>query len=283
MNIVLILFYFNFALAKINLNNKVSVNMPKKILLVLAHPDDETMIGGFLAYFKELGIEIQAIYLTNGEGGKNIVETSNDNSSDFVYKSVSKKVLKEIRLKELSKAAKSWGFTKYYLFGMPDIPLRDHNGIPSKNLEDFLNSKTWDQKFILKKLQKILNEYKPDLVFSLNLDELSHAHHKATRYFTQQIICEMVSNNKINDKSISLYAISERTEKPQKKETRSQSFIFNPMRLSKKSNQSFSELAHKATLNYKSQKVSYLSPFIKNEEVFHICGPLIDFKSTFRF
>ena len=44
--------------------------MPKKILAVLAHPDDESFgMGGTLAYYARQGVEVHLICATRGEAG----------------------------------------------------------------------------------------------------------------------------------------------------------------------------------------------------------------------
>jgi len=44
-------------------------NSIQKVLAIFAHPDDEVMVAGTLAKFKDAGIETHLLYLTHGEDG----------------------------------------------------------------------------------------------------------------------------------------------------------------------------------------------------------------------
>jgi LmbE family N-acetylglucosaminyl deacetylase len=71
----------------------------KNMLVVLAHPDDESFpMGGTLAKYAAEGVEITLICATLGELGIPDMEPA-----QAVF----------IREKELKAAASSWGFTKY--------------------------------------------------------------------------------------------------------------------------------------------------------------------------
>jgi LmbE family N-acetylglucosaminyl deacetylase len=41
------------------------------VLLIVAHPDDETGVSGYLAQLMEQGKRVAAVYLTHGEAGHN--------------------------------------------------------------------------------------------------------------------------------------------------------------------------------------------------------------------
>jgi LmbE family N-acetylglucosaminyl deacetylase len=43
--------------------------MPADVLLVVAHPDDDTIFAGTLALLRHSGIAVQVVYLTSGEDG----------------------------------------------------------------------------------------------------------------------------------------------------------------------------------------------------------------------
>ena len=67
------------------------------VLLVLAHPDDETMIGSLLIHLKDANIPVHALYATMGEGGKHYTQAN-----------IAGKALGSLRMKELKKASQCY-------------------------------------------------------------------------------------------------------------------------------------------------------------------------------
>ena len=156
-----------------------------RVLLLLAHPDDETMLGGTLIHLREIGAEIFAMYMTDGEGGKIAVYKKD---GTFTMVSVSPEKLKEIRHDELKKADDRFGFEDYQLLGQPDQPLRDPvTQKPSHDAQSFMKSKIWDINLIKKKITSYAEKVKPDLIVTMSLDSSVHAHHKTVRMIAQEL------------------------------------------------------------------------------------------------
>lgn len=114
-----------------------------KVLLVFAHPDDESFTcGGTVAKLAKEKAQVQLITLTKGEAGQcgepPVCE---------------KKDLGKIREKELKKAAKILGISKIHFFDYPDGKLKN---ISSKVLSEHV--------------LKILKSEKPDIVITYNKD-----------------------------------------------------------------------------------------------------------------
>lgn len=95
--------------------------MTKKILAVLAHPDDESFgLGGMLALYAQRGYETYYVCATRGEAGSADPEFLNG------YKDTA-----EMRTDELSRAAKELGlkeviFLGYRDSGMPGMEANEH-------------------------------------------------------------------------------------------------------------------------------------------------------------
>ena len=78
-----------------------------KILVVVAHPDDETFgCGGTIAKFSQLGFEVYAVFFSDGETSRNI-------------KSISKKLIYQ-RIKSAKKSCKILGIKKSFFHNFPD-------------------------------------------------------------------------------------------------------------------------------------------------------------------
>ncbi len=131
--------------------------MKKRILVVAAHPDDEILgCGGTLARFRDEGNKIQTVFFTNG------ISSRNDK--------VSKKAI-EIRKKNALLVAKKLKSNEPIFFDYPDNQL---DTIPLLK--------------IIKKIEKVLKNFKPNIIFThfdkdLNIDHqvVSKAVTTATR------------------------------------------------------------------------------------------------------
>jgi LmbE family N-acetylglucosaminyl deacetylase len=110
----------------------VSDTNKKKVICLGGHPDDpESGCGGTLAALRKAGHEVTIIYLTTGEAG--IPGTSHDKAAD-------------IRKREAIKACKILD-TKYIFAGQID--------------GDTIMNNEW-----LQKIQKIIADEKPDILFT---------------------------------------------------------------------------------------------------------------------
>lgn len=113
------------------------MNEQKKVVVFVAHPDDETACGGTLAKLSENNYEIVQIIATNGDKGTH-------------DKKVLPKQLSEIRKKEMDNAAQILGLKKVEWFDFPD-------GSLEKNVED-----------LKEKCFRVIRKEKPDIVISFD-------------------------------------------------------------------------------------------------------------------
>ena len=142
----------------------------KKMLVVVAHPDDETFgMGGTLALYAHLGVEIHLICATRGEVGEVEAEKLERFSS-----------IGELREHELRCAADVLGLRKVHILGYRDsgMPGSDEN----KNPCAFINVPVND---VAKKIAVIIREFKPEVVLTFDpIGGYMHPDHIATHKAT---------------------------------------------------------------------------------------------------
>jgi len=123
-----------------------------KILALLAHPDDETLISGTLALLAENNIPLQVVYATSGDAG-----------SDHSNENLSGKALASIRENEVNTALKNLGINT------PPLFLKFNDGTLNSNLEN-----------LKVHVQKLFDEFKPSDVISFGPDGVTgHPDHIA--------------------------------------------------------------------------------------------------------
>lgn len=144
--------------------------MTKKILAVLAHPDDETFgMGGTLALYKQRGYETYYVCATRGEVG----------SADAEYMHGFKDTA-EMRTDELNRAAKILGLKEVHFLGYRDsgMPGMEANNHPDAQINHPIEE-------VAGKVVKHIRDIKPDIVVTFDpiggYKHPDHIHiHKAT-------------------------------------------------------------------------------------------------------
>lgn len=134
--------------------------MTKQMLLIFAHPDDESFaLGGTISKYAEQGVKITLVAATKGEAGK-------------VAGICKPEELGAIREKELRSAADVLGITKVIFLGYRD---KDVNIAPP--LE------------IVEKLVRIIRDVRPQVIITFGADGSSgHRDHRAIHHFTKAAI-----------------------------------------------------------------------------------------------
>ncbi|HSM70768.1 MAG TPA: PIG-L family deacetylase [Anaerolineales bacterium] len=127
--------------------------MAKKILVVLAHPDDETFgLGGTLALYSQKGYDVYCICATRGEAGtvdEEFLEGFND--------------IAELRTDELMRAAKILGVKDVFFLGYRDsgMPNTEANRHPNALIMHSVET-------VAGKIVKYIRELKPDVVLTFD-------------------------------------------------------------------------------------------------------------------
>jgi LmbE family N-acetylglucosaminyl deacetylase len=144
--------------------------MAKKILAVLAHPDDETFgLGGTLALYSRRGFETYYVCATRGEAG----------SADEEYMNGFKDTA-EMRTDELMRAAKILGLNGVYFLGYHDsgMPGMEANKHPDAQINHSIDE-------VAGRVVKYIRDLKPEVVITFDpiggYKHPDHIHiHKAT-------------------------------------------------------------------------------------------------------
>lgn len=155
------------------LNVKLFAQPGPSVLVVNAHPDDETSFPIILYKIThELKGTVDLALITDGSGGFNGSELGSVyyglNLTDSV---VGRSELPRIRKKELMEAGDIMGIRQYYFFDQLD-DYYNFNPVP------YVTGKIWDTSFIEKKLDKILAAKQYDFVITMLPYAGQHAHHK---------------------------------------------------------------------------------------------------------
>jgi mycothiol S-conjugate amidase len=144
--------------------------MPKTILAVLAHPDDETFgLGGTLALYARKGYDTYYVCATRGEAG----------TLDAEYLDGFKDTA-ELRTNELMRAAKILGLKEVFFLDYRDsgMPGTEENKHPDAQINHSIDE-------VAGKVVKYIRELKPDVVITFDpiggYKHPDHIHiHKAT-------------------------------------------------------------------------------------------------------
>lgn len=126
----------------------------KRLLISMAHPDDETFImAGSIAKYVAQGVEVQLICSTNGEAGV----------ADERFLSPHDGSLKALRLSELHCAADALGISKMYTWGYRDSGMA---GSQDNDHPDSLYQADFDE--LVGRIVHIIRQFKPQVIVTFD-------------------------------------------------------------------------------------------------------------------
>ena len=132
-----------------------------RLLLVHAHPDDETINNGAtMAMYAALGADVTLVTCTRGEEGEVLVEAHAHKAATH------DDLLGEHREVELADAMKALGVKDYRFLGAPHVQYRDSGMMetePNKRPDNFWNA-NFDE--ATDHLQAIIDEVKPHVMIT---------------------------------------------------------------------------------------------------------------------
>jgi LmbE family N-acetylglucosaminyl deacetylase len=165
----LLLFLFATATSCINAQIKTG----PKVLVVTAHPDDETaMAATIFKITHELNGIVDQCVITNGEGGyKYSTLAESYYGLELTDEKVGRENLPRIRKQELMNAGKIIGTNNIFFLDQKDA----HYGLDEHEPLDT----TWNVNLVTTRLKEIMTATKYDFVFCLLPVPETHAHHKA--------------------------------------------------------------------------------------------------------
>lgn len=173
------------------------------VLLVLAHPDDETMLGATLGRLKERSVPVVALYATRGEGGKRVRRQG----ARLVEEDPDDRWLAGERRRELVAAARHFGIARLLLLEQPDQPLADpRTGQPTRDVERFLRSGLWRLDELRAAIVRLAEQVRPEVVITLRPDcAVVHAHHQAIGRLTLALFEE----GRLGSRARQVYGVTE--------------------------------------------------------------------------
>lgn len=132
-----------------------------RLLLVHAHPDDETINNGAtMAMYAALGAQVTLVTCTRGEEGEVLVEEHSHKAATH------DDLLGEHRVIELADAMKSLGIKDHRFLGEPDVQYRDSGMMdtePNKRTDNFWNA-NFDE--ATAHLVRVIDEVKPHVMIT---------------------------------------------------------------------------------------------------------------------
>lgn len=130
------------------------------ILLVIAHPDDEMMVGAYLARAIDKGKRVSVVYMTRGRSGENLV----GNEQGLA--------LADEREMEARRALASLGITNVWFLNGPDVPGPD----VLQSLE------VWGDGAALERVVRLVRLTRPEVMMAMLPDYVvgeNHTNHQA--------------------------------------------------------------------------------------------------------
>ncbi|HMG82700.1 MAG TPA: PIG-L family deacetylase [Ferruginibacter sp.] len=174
--------YIAFCLSLLLLNIAFAQNNPVKVLVVVAHPDDEAAMS--VTIYKithQLGGIVDEAVITNGEAGyKYSLLAESIYNLKLTDEKVGRENLPRIRKQELINAGKIIGIRNFYFFDQKDA----HYGLDEHEPLDT----SWDVSWVLQRLNTIMTTNKYDYVFCLLPEPGTHGGHKAATLLALQTV-----------------------------------------------------------------------------------------------
>lgn len=143
-----------------------------KVLIVTAHPDDETIFP--VVVFKithEMNGSADLALLTDASGGFNGMVASSYFGMNMLDSTVGRKNLPRIRKQEMRASGEILGIKNYFFFDQRD-------DFYNRDEKPYLQGKRWNIPFVEKRLDSILTAGQYDYIVCLVPHEGQHGHHK---------------------------------------------------------------------------------------------------------
>lgn len=156
-----------------------------KVLIVIAHPDDETTFAATVyKVAKEKHGIVDLAVITNGEAGFKYSTLSEAYYGlELTNEKVGREHLPRIRKKELMSAGNIIGIRDFYFLDQQDA----HYGLDEREPLDT----SWDVCFVQHRLEQIMTKTKYDFVFCLLPTPETHAGHKAATLLALRTIKQL--------------------------------------------------------------------------------------------
>ena len=161
-----------------------------KVLIVIAHPDDESgFAGSIYKITHDLHGKVDLALVTNGEGGYKYSTLAEDYYHlDLTDPAIGRQYLPAIRKQELMNAGKILGIRNYFFLDQKDDKY-------TTNEKDPLDT-VWDVELVLHRLSQIMTNTHYDFVFTVVPVPETHGHHKAATILALRTVAKLPVANK---------------------------------------------------------------------------------------
>ncbi|CAF4521105.1 unnamed protein product [Rotaria sp. Silwood1] len=175
------------------------MNSTLAVLVVIAHPDDETLFAGFIyALVHKINAIVDLVCITNGEGGFKYSAPSEHlyDNLQLSKESIGRQHLPRIRKQELLASGKILGIRKFFFFDQLDLKY-DRN-------VDIVFAEQWNKEIIIQLLEQIIktgnNTQGYDIMLIMLPSTESHGHHTASGLLALETIERLQQNKSTNIK-----------------------------------------------------------------------------------
>lgn len=161
-----------------------------KVLIVIAHPDDETTFAATIYKItKEMHGVADIVCITNGEGGyKYSTLAEAYYGLELTDEKIGRENLPRIRKKELMNAGNIIGIRNFFFLDQKDA----HYGLDEHEPMDT----SWDVPFVWRRLTQIMTVGQYDFVFCVLPTPGTHGGHKAATILALRTAAELPLTNK---------------------------------------------------------------------------------------
>ncbi|GAA4454714.1 hypothetical protein GCM10023189_21550 [Nibrella saemangeumensis] len=162
-----------------------------KVLIVTAHPDDETVFP--VTVFKitrELKGSADLALVTDASGGFNGMLASKYYGMNMLDSVIGRKHLPLIRKKEMMRAGEVMGIGNFFFLDQRD-------DFYNRDPKPYLSGQRWDAALVARRLDEILSRGNYDYVFCMVPHDGQHAHHKAASILALRAVQQMTGRKPI--------------------------------------------------------------------------------------
>lgn len=163
---------------------------PARVLVVIAHPDDESEMAVTLYKIaKEHHGLVDIAVITNGEAGykySTLAEAYYNIS--LTNEQVGRRKLPAIRKQELKNAGRIIGVHRYYFLNQPDAHFTLNEREPIDT--------SWNVPYVKKALLTVLNKNRYDIVLTLLPVAQTHGAHKAATLLALEVVNSLPADNR---------------------------------------------------------------------------------------
>lgn len=169
------------------------------VLVIIAHPDDETLFAGFIhALTHKINAIVDLVCITNGEGG-----FRHSAPSEYLYgnlqlsnENIGRQHLPRIRKQELLASGRILGIRKFFFYDQLDLKY-------DRNVE-IVFAEQWNKEFIIQQLEQTIKTGNTTDGYDIMLIMLpsieSHGHHSASGLLALETIERLHQNKSIDIK-----------------------------------------------------------------------------------